>query len=187
MDLAPHAELAAIAGDLRPRIARMQADMLYIAQGLLRARRLLPHGAFEDWVERELGIERRTAERMLSVARRFEGKCDMVSHLPTSVLYELAAPSTPDEVVEKVLSGQLEPAVSVIREAKGKASIPNADPDHTARRALRVLSQLWSLDDGIDCLAAAVLNTDDPEYVAEGLVTITTLVSRIVSDVMRGR
>lgn len=168
----PHSELAEIASDLRPRITQMSAEMMIIAHGLLRAKRLLPHGNFGDWVEEELNIGRRTAERIMSVARRFEGKSDTVAHLPATVVYELAAPSTPQEVVDDVIAGRLEPKISAIRQARDRAKPTIPASFRVASRAVAALVQVLDLDGASVLLAEEILRYEGPEDLASQLRSV---------------
>lgn len=178
-DLPPRAELAAIANDLRPRLARITSEMLIIAQGLFRAKRLLPHGEFIDWARQQVGVEPRTAERMLRVARRFEGRTDTVSHLPIGALNELAAPSTPDEVVEKVLAGELEPNAAVIRQTR-RVVARGQSAARIVLSALQKLGDLYKTEDPFGSLANAILTYSDPENVTDALVTLIAKATDIV-------
>jgi len=54
----------------------------------------------------------------MEVAEKFASKYDNLSHLPLSVLYELAAPSTTASVVEGVLAGDIAPTIQAVREAR---------------------------------------------------------------------
>jgi hypothetical protein len=65
------------------------------AHGLFRYRR--DEGGFAGWVEKRLKMSRRTAYNLLDVHEKFGGESVQILHtLPRSVLYLLAAPSTPD-------------------------------------------------------------------------------------------
>jgi hypothetical protein len=64
---------------------------------------VLPHGRFLPWINKEFGMSDKTAERFINVAVQFSSKIDTVSNFNPTVLYLLAAPSTPDEVVEQVI------------------------------------------------------------------------------------
>src|SRR5689334_24853951 len=77
----------------------------------------LGHGLFMGWIELEFEMSYPTAVRFMQVAERF-GKNINLIHLPVSVLYELAAPSTPDTVIEMVETGQIPATLPAIREAK---------------------------------------------------------------------
>ena len=46
-------------------------------------------------------MQTRTAQRFMTVAERFEGNASVPSHLSFEALAALAAPSTPDDVVEE--------------------------------------------------------------------------------------
>jgi Protein of unknown function (DUF3102) len=70
---------------------------------LIAVKQHLEHGKFCDWVHAECGFSRRTAENYMRVACAFsETKCETISHLQLSTLYELSAKSTPPELVSLV-------------------------------------------------------------------------------------
>ncbi len=74
-----------------------------IGRTLLSVKDSLPFGSFLEWVEAEFPFGRRTAANMMQVATAFGDRWESVSHLPTTVLYKLAAPSTPSAVRDAVL------------------------------------------------------------------------------------
>jgi hypothetical protein len=80
-----------------------RASILKIGADLLLAKPHLSHGMFIRWVESEVGLSARTAQGYMQVAQWVESKGTKVAHLPTSVLYVLSAPSTPDDFVRNVL------------------------------------------------------------------------------------
>ena len=83
-------------------LAIQRAAVVDIGRKLIAVKDMLPHGSFLPWVE-SFGMERRGALRAMQVADVFGTKWDTVSHLPISVVYKLAAPSTPDEVRDLVI------------------------------------------------------------------------------------
>ena len=89
--------------DIRQRTKRASDDILQIGARLCEVKALLPHGKFEAWAEDEFGMSSRTAQRLMMVADRFAAKSDTVTLLGTSVLYLLAAPTTPDAAVDAVV------------------------------------------------------------------------------------
>lgn len=82
---------------------RMTASVMAIGAALMRAKKLLAHGQFEDWCRVEFGMSERTAQNMMNVTRTFDGKSEKISLLSDSTLYLLAAPSTPEAVREAVI------------------------------------------------------------------------------------
>ncbi len=68
----------------------------------------MAHGHFLTWVDAEFGMSDQTARRFVHAAEAFGDKVNTVLNLPPTVLYALAAPSTPDEVRDNVvgLAGQ---------------------------------------------------------------------------------
>jgi hypothetical protein len=79
------------------------AKLLAEARDLFRYRR--DEGGFAGWVEARLTFSRQTAYSLIHVHEQFGGEC--VKHsdtFPTSVLYLLAAPSTPEPVREEIIA-----------------------------------------------------------------------------------
>ena len=89
--------------DIRQRTKRASDDILQIGARLCEVKALLPHGQFTDWVKEEFDLSGRTAQNLMNVAQRFLDKSETVSLLGTSVLYLLAAPTTPDAAVDAVV------------------------------------------------------------------------------------
>ena len=64
----------------------------------------LSDNAFHDWCMQEFpDLNPKMRERMMQVGRRF-GTTFMSHQFPITVLYELAAPSVPDELIEDIMS-----------------------------------------------------------------------------------
>lgn len=87
---------------IKVRMARTAQDIIEIGRDLIAVKKALGHGHFLRWIEAEFGMTIRTAQRFVSVAENIGDKYDTVSHLNPKAIYELAAPNTPDEVVEEV-------------------------------------------------------------------------------------
>lgn len=82
---------------------RASEAIIEAGEHLLAVKGLLAHGQWLDWLGVEFGMSDRTAQRMMSVAEQFAGKSDTVSNLSTTVLYLLAADSTPEPARAAVL------------------------------------------------------------------------------------
>jgi hypothetical protein len=107
-DLAPD-----LARDLRlqaARIRRRHADttksIVETGRDLMATKQHLDHGQFTAWVEAEIGLTIRTVQHYMAVARLADQipNAKSVSHLLPSVVYKLAAKSTPAEVVNAVIA-----------------------------------------------------------------------------------
>lgn len=121
---------------------RSKAYVMDTGRDLLAIKARLEHGLFLLWIKAELGLEPRTAQNFMQAAERFEGKSEIVSHLPPTVLYKLAAPSTPEPVRAAVLKRieagetvQANAIVEEIREAKDEAARRAKAEKEEARRA----------------------------------------------------
>jgi hypothetical protein len=69
---------------------------------LNRQKEALPHRMFLPWIESEFGMSERPARKMMNVATTFAAKSAPYADLTLQAIYELAAPSTPEEVRTEV-------------------------------------------------------------------------------------
>lgn len=79
-------------------------SIIQIGKDLAAAKHYLSHGQFVRWVEVEVGIPARTAQAYMRAAQWASGKSATVALLPPSLLYVLSASSTPNELVEEIVS-----------------------------------------------------------------------------------
>ncbi len=101
-DLEP--DTARVAQDAAVSIrAAMRASSLDVGRQLTMVKALLPHEQFTAWAEAELGMTARTAQNLMAAAGFVEGKPESVSLLPAAILYKLAAPSAPPDLVQDVV------------------------------------------------------------------------------------
>src|SRR5437899_2740191 len=123
-------ELSAIADRVRGRLQQSALAILAIGADLQKAKELLPHGQFGPWIDAEFGLGRRSAEQFMAAARRFGAKSEIVAHLPAGAVLELSAPSLPDELVERVIAGEVPASPSAIRREKSTPSSETIRPSH---------------------------------------------------------
>jgi hypothetical protein len=96
---------------------------------------ILAHGEYTHWLDIEFGLSDRMAQRFVNVYARLGAKTDIMSVLPPTTLYLLAAPSTPDEAIRAV-EAQLDTGErmsvayvqGVITQAKLKARVQSSPP-----------------------------------------------------------
>ena len=153
---------------IKVRMERTVQDIIEIGIDLNKVKASLGHGHFLRWIEAEFGMTDRTARRFMDVASSYGGKMDIVSDLPATALYELAAPSTPqevrDQVEELVLDGEKVTVADIkamkeqfaserkslkqqIDEAKFKAKDAKASADEFSSQLNSLRSELSSLRD----------------------------------------
>lgn len=94
-------EVTAATERIKLRLQRTAEDIIAIGQDLILIKNQLPHGQFLPWVEQHFEMTRRTATNFMSVAERF-GANGKLFPISSTVLCELASPSTPDEVVQQI-------------------------------------------------------------------------------------
>jgi len=102
-------------------------SVITVGQALIRQKAKLPHGMFLPWIDAEFGMTDRTALNFTRVADKYGTKSEIVSDLTASALYELAAPSTPpeirDRVEEMIVDGEKVTAAQIKRmKAEAKAA-----------------------------------------------------------------
>jgi hypothetical protein len=77
-------------------------SVITVGQALIRQKSRLGHGRFLGWIEAEFGMTERSSQRFMKIAEVFAGKPTGLSHLGVEALYELAAPSTPQDIRDRV-------------------------------------------------------------------------------------
>ena len=118
---------------IKPRLKRAAEDIFVIGRELTMVKARLPHGTYTNWLDIEFGLSDRMAQRFMGVAERLGSKSDIMSVLPPTTLYLLAAPSTPDEAIatiEQQLTRGERVTVSyvqqIITDAKQRCNPPQA-------------------------------------------------------------
>lgn len=106
------------AQSIHARLKRTAEDVIAIGLDLIAVKSRLPHGQFQVWLQSEFEMSLSAAIKFTQVAYRFGSKNVKFTHFPISVLYELAAPSTPDSIIDMVEAQKISPSIPAIREAK---------------------------------------------------------------------
>lgn len=88
---------------IKVRMSRTVSDIVEIGRDLVIVKKALGHGRFLPWIEAEFGMHENTALNFMRVAKTFGSKSTTIVDLPPTVLYALAAPSTPEPVREEVI------------------------------------------------------------------------------------
>lgn len=118
-------ELDQIADDVRLNLTKSVEHIIRAGQALQRGRDMHPSdNAFHDWCMQEFpDLKRDTRLNMMQVGRRF-GAEYIPTQLPITVLYELAAPSLPEEKAHEFLEQNPNPSVKDVKEFKEKIKEP---------------------------------------------------------------
>jgi hypothetical protein len=93
-----------VTDQIRTHLRAQGLAVIEIGRNLLIVKEHLQHGQFIAWLAAEFRLSERTAQRYMRVAEVFGSKSDTVSYLPMTILHQLAAPSTPAKVREKVIA-----------------------------------------------------------------------------------
>ena len=83
------------AEEIRACQRRQSLSIVKIGIKLISVKTSLDHGHFGSWLRQEFGWSERTAQNYMRAAEVFETKSETVAYLPASLIYRLAAPSTP--------------------------------------------------------------------------------------------
>ena len=89
---------------IRDNMDRMLSAAMVIGRELLLVKAHLDFGQFTQWVEVEFPHGIRTAQRLMNEAERFGENYLHVAHLCQTTRYRLAAPSTSDRLVRRVIA-----------------------------------------------------------------------------------
>jgi hypothetical protein len=131
------------------------ASIINIGKDLLAAKHYLSHGRFLTWVEREVGMPPRTAQAYMQVAHWASRRSATVALLPPSLLYLLAAPSTPttfvDEILKRVQEGQLVEIKSVRSELRALRSRKREGDAAGSLALCRTSNETKRISDEINC------------------------------------
>ena len=146
LHMTPGFDYLCLAGDVAEDVRRCAARLhelnkrqrfliVEIGQELIAAKDRLGHGQWLPWLEAEFAWSDRTARSYMQVAQAFGAKSEIISVLPPTTLYKLAAPSTPSQVRDVVV-GQLEAGASPsTRDIEKLIRATRADYDEAQRKA----------------------------------------------------
>lgn len=130
-------------------LKRTAEHILRVGQNLKAVKEKLPHGQFLLWIEAEFEMSRWTANNFIHVADKLEDKWRNFHHLPISVLYELAAPSTSEEILAQVQEGSLPPTLEAVKEAKEAERIAREAERQARVEAERIQQQFSAIHEEI--------------------------------------
>jgi hypothetical protein len=143
---------------IKDRIKVTKENIIEIGRELTAVKERIGHGNFQSWIESEFSWSLKTAERFMQVTDYFttDEKIDIVTILNVDItaLYELAAPSTPEEVrsvvADKLRAGdtvtiaEVKELKRVAKEREKAAEIDNQLQG--LREALQRISQIDQVD-----------------------------------------
>lgn len=110
----------------------IRRSVVEVGWELLEARKEAQFGAWAPFLQR-IGIEERTAQNYMLVARAFGNKPEIVSALPVTALYLLAAPSADPSVVEAIITEVGEGTQLRAQDVRQRlAAARSPDPPHVA-------------------------------------------------------
>jgi len=121
-----------VASDVRKHLSGAVDNIIKAGQALQEGRDMhLSDNAFHDWCMQEFpDLKRQTRQNIMLVAKRFGHQSFGNRSLPITVLYELAAPSVPDELVEDIMSSDKPMKVKEVQQAKAGYKEVQENPDY---------------------------------------------------------
>ncbi|HEY5511555.1 MAG TPA: hypothetical protein VIK10_11065 [Prolixibacteraceae bacterium] len=98
----PEKQLESIKNAILIRIAKTNEQIFYIGELLYFAKRvcLQEKRSFQEWIENNFDFSYESSKNFMHVHSHCMGFKELALKIPTSVLYKIAAPSTPGEFVE---------------------------------------------------------------------------------------
>jgi hypothetical protein len=101
-------ELRALGENLRSGLTRIREDFIQVGRDLIEAQKLLQERGelWLPWLKAELGMPERRAREFMAIGRRFGVESAGIAGFTFTTMLELAAPSTPAEIVEQVVEMQ---------------------------------------------------------------------------------
>jgi phage N-6-adenine-methyltransferase len=132
--------------EIREHMRRTAQEVVEIGIKLIEIKERLGHGHFLKWLEAEFQWTDRTAQNFMNVARRFKSETFSDLTFAPSVLYLLAAPSTPEtareEALDRAQAGEAithSAARAIVESHKPpEPSTPGADPEQAEDEAPKV-------------------------------------------------
>ena len=163
------------ADETRGLLKRTAQNILAIGRNLQEVKERLPHGQFLTWLQAEFTMSERHARNFMHVAACFGTRPEIIADLSVTVIYELAAPSTSETVIEQVESKQIPPTLEAIRAAK-EAERQAREAEQRARVEAQLFQrQLLSLREESEARQATIARlTHDIEALQERIVLLST-------------
>jgi DUF3102 family protein len=164
------AELSQAALRIRKAMRRSVEGAVDVGRELLTVKERLPRGEFLGWVETTCGISARTAENAMNAARlaeRLGPRFATIANANVGAVYELAARSTPSNLIEEFASGDVPLTLEAIRARKRRGDENRRETSAAAKVALAIIT---SDEMGPSALAEAIwtrVGTDGAAVIRE--------------------
>jgi hypothetical protein len=161
--------LAEHAAEIRRRAKRLLSDVVEIGRLLTECQKIVGHGSWLAWLDRELGWSQSTALNCMRAFQLAQSKnanfADL--NLPLSALYLLAAPSTPpevqDQIIERAVAGEVT-KVTDVKKAIGARKRP-VQTDNSATEHSTESELINTATTGAPKIAPAVEKSNDTRVV----------------------
>jgi hypothetical protein len=161
-------DLAGHAAAIRTFSKHIVEDVIEIGRHLTKAKAIVGHGNFGNWIDQEFGWSDRTALNFMHVYEMTLSNPKHVSDLdlPMSALYLLAAPSTPEEarteIIERAEAGE-QVSSAEVKETVAQAKAKVKDARRAEILGTYNMSRLagTSLDKGVELDALCEMPEDE--------------------------
>lgn len=146
LSTADSAFLQGAAEDIRTNLKRSAEGVIEVGRSLADVRERIGSDKFQDWLSAEFEMSRSWAYRAIALAERF---ANPKLGLGLSVLYELAAPSTDEDVVQAVTErAEAGESVSVAEVRRIKLERQEAKRERRDAREAELAAQQSALPEG---------------------------------------
>ena len=117
----------ALEGHAARIISRQRRAVLEIGRELCAARELAQLGAWGPFLQR-VGLEERTAQNYMNVFKRFGEQPEIISALPPTALYRLAAPNADPVIVAEIV--EIEEVVEIVEVITAEGAAETVDVEN---------------------------------------------------------
>lgn len=158
-------EVQQAANSIRAYGKAMQGSLIAIGKRLIEVKGMLPEGQFSAWIEAEFQLSQRSAQNFMNVARVFGNRGhEIISPLSDTVLYLLAAPSTPEEARVEVEQAAIEGKKITVGFAKEAIRKARPEPVYASIPILEMVVREWLAE------AIGEGGTPTPDTVLDNLI-----------------
>ena len=120
---------------IRNNLANATQSVIEVGYDLIDVKERLSHGEFGTWIDAEFGMSMRTAQNFMSAVRMigsFGMAPEIVQAIPQKLLYQLASPKVPGEIVidviEQIEQGKKPDVLAVLAKIKATKITPAEKP-----------------------------------------------------------
>lgn len=97
-------QLPQICKDILDITTNMKTDIYRIGELLVKAKKILKHGGFTEWIDTNFEFSSQQANNFMNVYRHCLGRPELVKTIKASLLYQITSPGFPEDLRKHILS-----------------------------------------------------------------------------------